>query len=77
LADSAPQSNAEIFDELASIVIRGSDLIQLAATGRYNSRSPKKIAKRLRRMGKHKEADDLEMLVDRAEELKSASSDSS
>ena len=72
-----PASDADIIDELASIVIRVSDLIQLATTGPYNSRSPKKIAKRLRHMGKCKEADEFEMLTARAEELKLASSDSS
>ncbi len=77
MADDTPPSDADIIDELASIVLRVSDLIQLATTGPYTSRSPKKIAKRLRRMGKHKEAKELEMLMARAEELRSASSDSS
>jgi len=76
LADNTPPSDADIIDELASIVIRVSDLIQLATTGQYNSRSPKKIAERLRRMGKCKEADEFESLMARAEELKSAASDS-
>ncbi len=77
MADKIPPSDADIIDELASIVIRVSDLIQLATTGPYNSRSPKKIAERLRRMGKCKEADEFERLFARAEELRSASSDSS
>ena len=77
MADDTPPSDADIIDELASIVIRVSDLIQLATTGPYNSRSPKKIAKRLWRMGKRGEAKELELLIARAEELKSASSDSS
>jgi len=64
-------------DELASIVIRVSDLIQLATTGPYNSRSHKKIAKRLWDMNKLKEAQELERLFARAKELRSASSDSS
>ncbi len=76
MTDNTP-SDADIIDELASIVLRVSDLIQLATTGPYNSRSTKKIAKRLWDMNKHKEAKELEMLVTRAEELKSASSDSS
>ena len=76
MADSTP-SDADIIDELASIVLRVSDLIQLATTGPYNSRGHKKIAKRLRRMSKHEEAKELEMLIARAKELKSASSDSS
>ncbi len=77
MADNTPLSNTDITGEFASIVIRVSDLIQLATTGPYNSRSTSKIAKRLRRMGKHKEAKELETLIARAEELKSASSDSS
>ena len=77
MADKIPPSDADIIDEHASIVTRVSDLIQLATTGPYNSRSSKKIAERLRRMGKCKEADEFEMLIARAEELKSASSDSS
>ena len=77
MADDTPPSDADIIDELASIVLRVSDLIQLATTGPYNSRSPKKIAKRLWDMNKLKEAQELERLFARAEELKSASSDSS
>ncbi len=77
MAENTPLSDTDITGELASIVIRVSDLIQLATTGPYNSRGHKKIARRLRRMGKGKEAKELEMLIARAEELKSASSDSS
>ena len=77
MADDTLPSDADIVDELASIVLRVSDLIQLATTGPYKSRSPNKIAKRLRHMGKHEEAKELETLIARAEELKSASSDSS
>ncbi len=77
MADNTPLSYAHLVDELASIVIRVSDLIQLATTGPYNSRSPKKIAKRLWDMEKHIEAEEFEMLIARAEELKSAASDAS
>ena len=77
MADNTPPSDADLVDELASIAIRVSDLIQLATTGPYNSRSQKKIAERLRRMGKCKEAEELERLFAKAEELKSAASDSS
>ena len=76
MADDNPPSDADIIDELASIVVRVSDLIQLATTGPYNSRSPKKIAKRLWDMNQHKEAQELERLFARAKELRSASSDS-
>ncbi len=77
MADSTPPSDADIIDELASIVSRTGDLIQLASTGPYNSRSPKKIAKRLWDMNKHIEAEEFETLTARAKELRSASSDSS
>jgi len=77
LADNTLPSDADIIDELASIVLRLSDLIQLDTTGPSNSPSSKKIAERLRRMGKCEEADEFEKLIARAEELKSASSDSS
>ena len=77
MADNTPPSDADTIDELASIVIRVSDLIQLATTGPYNSRSPKKIAKRLWDMNKHIEAEEFERLFARAKELRSASSDSS
>ncbi len=77
MADNTPPSDDDIIDELTSIVLRVSDLIQLATTGPYNSRGHKKIAKRLRRVGKQEEAKELEMLIARVEELKSASSDSS
>jgi len=70
LSGNTPPSDADVIDEHASIVTRVSDLIQLATTGQYNSRSPKKIAERLRRMGKHEEAKELEMLMVRAEELR-------
>ncbi len=77
MADKIPPSDADLVDELASIVIRVSDLIQLATTGPYNSRSPKKIAKRLWDMNKHIEAEEFETLAARAKELRLASSDSS
>ena len=77
MADNTPLSDTDITGEFASIIERVSDLTELATTGPYNSRGHKKIAKRLRRMGKHEEAKELEMLVARAEELTSASSDSS
>ena len=77
MADNVPPSDADIVDELASVVSRTVDLIQLASTGPYNSRSHKKIAKRLWDMNKLKEAQELERLFARAEELRSASSASS
>ena len=77
MADNIPSSDADIIDELASVVLRVSDLIQLATTGPYTSRSHKKIAKRLWDMNKHIEAEEFETLAARAKELRSASSDSS
>ena len=77
MADSIPPNDADITDELASIVMRVSDLVQLAATGPYNSRSPNKIAKRLCEMDKHIEAEEFQTLAARAKELRSAPSDHS
>ncbi len=77
MADDTPPSDADMIDELASIVSRVSDLIQLSTTGLYNSRSPKKIAKRLWDMNKHIEAEEFEALAVRAKELRLASSDPS
>jgi len=51
--------------------------MNLVTTGLDDTPDAKEIAERLRRMERHKEAKELEMLVARAEELKSASSDSS
>ncbi len=72
MIDNTPLSNAAIVDEFASIVLRVSDLVQLATTGPYNSLGHKKIAKRLWDMNKHKEAEEFETLAARAEELRSA-----
>ena len=77
MTDNTPPIDAAISDELASIVLRVSDLIQLATTGPYNSRSPRKIAKRLWDLDKHNEAEEFKMLTARAEELRTASSNSS
>jgi len=77
MADKIPPSDDDVIDELTSIVLRLSDLVQLSTTGPSNSPSSKKIAKRLRRMGKCKEADEFETLIARAEELRSSSSDAS
>ena len=77
MADNIPPNDADITDELASIVQRVSDLVQLATTGPFNSRAPNKIAKRLFEMDKHIEAKEFQTLVARAEELRSTSSDPS
>ncbi len=77
MADNTPLSDTDITGEFASIIERVSDLIELATTGLDDTPDANEVANRLRRMGKHKEAKELEMLIARAEELKSASSDSS
>ena len=77
MADDSPASGADIIDELASIVARVADLMKLTTTGPDVTPDAEEVAERLRCMGKHKEAKELEMLIARAKELKSASSDSS
>ncbi len=77
MSDNISPSDTDITNELASIVLRVSELIHLATTGLYNSRSPKKIAKRLWDLNKHNEAEEFVMLIARAEELRPASSGSS
>ena len=77
LADNIPPSDTDITGEFASIIERLSDLIELATTGLDDTPDANEVANRLRRMGKHEEAKDLETLIAMAEELKSASSDSS
>ncbi len=77
MADNIPPSDADIVDELAAIVARVADLMKLTTTGPDDTPDAYEVTNRLRRMGKHKEAKELEMLMARAEELRSASSDSS
>jgi len=77
LADDTPPSDADIIDELASIVARVADLMKLTTTGPDDTPDAYEVTNRLRRMERYEEAEELEILVDRAEELKSASSDSS
>ena len=77
MADDTPPSDADVIDELASIVLRVSDLMKLTTIGPDDTPDAHEVTNRLRRMGKHEEAKELEMLMARAEELRSASSDSS
>ena len=77
MTDKIPRSDADVIDELASIVARAADLMELVTTGLDDTPDAEKVAERLRRMGKHKEAKELEMLMARAEELRSVSSASS
>ncbi len=77
MADDTPPNDADIIDGLASIVIRVSDLMKLTTTGPDDIPDAYEVTNRLRRMGKHEEAEELETLIARAEELRSTSSDSS
>ncbi len=73
LTNNVLLSEAEILDELTSIVVRVSDLMKLVATGLGNTADTGKVAKRLRRMDRHKEAEEFQMSVSRARELEWAS----
>ena len=77
MADNSSLANAAIIDELASIIERVADLMELATSGLDDTPDAEEVAARLRRMDRHKDAEELEALVARAEELRSASSDSS
>ncbi len=77
MAENTPLSDTDITGEFASIIERVSDLTELATSGRDDTPDANEVANRLRRMGKQGEAKELEQLIARAEELKSASSDSS
>ncbi len=77
MADDTPPSDADIVDELASIVARVADLMKLTTTGPDDTPDTYEVTNRLWRMGKHEEAKELETLIARAEELRSASSDPS
>jgi hypothetical protein len=77
LADNTPLSDTDITGEFASIIERVSDLTELATSGLDDTPDANEVANRLRRMERYTEAKELEMLIARAEELKSASSDSS
>jgi oligoendopeptidase F len=70
-------SYADIADELASIVSRMVPLMEFVTTGLNDTPDAEEVLKRLRRMKKHKQAKELEKLFARAEELRSASPDSS
>ena len=74
MADNTPPSDADIVDELAAIVARAADLMELATTGLDDTPDAEEVAERLRRMERHEDAKELETLIARAEELKSASS---
>ena len=71
---NTPLSEADIADELTSIVFRASDLMKLVTTGPDDTPDAFDVTIRLQCMDRAKEAEEFETLVARAEELRSASS---
>ncbi len=74
MAANIPPSDADIIDELASIVVRVVELTGHATTGLNAIPDAGEVTRRLRRMERHIEAQELEMLMARAEELRLTSS---
>ncbi len=70
-------SSAAIANERAAITLRMADLMEFVSGRMDDTLNFEEVVKRLRHMGRHKEAEEFEMLTARAEELKSTSSDSS
>ena len=68
-------SYTDIADELAEIVSRMVPLMEFVTTGLDDTPSGEEVVKRLRRIGKRKQADELRALLERAEELRSSSRD--
>ena len=68
---------SDITDELADIVSRMIPLMKYITTGLDDTPSGEEVVKHLRHVGKRKQADELGALLARAEELRSASSNSS
>jgi len=64
-------------DELAAIISRIVDLMELVTTNPDDTIDASEITERLRRIRKYEEAEEFEMLSARAEELRAASSNSS
>ncbi len=77
MANNIRPSDADITAELASIVSRIVALMNLVTTGRGDTPNAEEGAERLRRTERHKEAEELETLFARAEELRSTSSERS
>jgi hypothetical protein len=71
------KSNSDAIDELASTISRTIDLMELVTTNLDETLDAAEVVTRFRRMKMYEEADELEMLFARAEELRSASSDPS
>ena len=68
---------SNITDELASTISRTIDLMELVTTNLDDTLDAAEIVKRFRRMKMYEEAEELETLFARAEELRTASSDHS
>ena len=68
---------SDITDELASTISRTIDLMELVTTNLDDTLDAAEIVKRFRRMKMYEEAEELETLFARAEELRTASSGSS
>ena len=73
LVDDIPPSDDDTVDELAAIIARVSNLLEHATSGLGDIADAGEVTKRLRRMERHSEAKELERLMARAEELRSAS----
>ena len=68
---------SDITDELASTISRTIDLMELVTTNLDNTLDAAEVVTRFRRMKMYEEAEELETLFARAEELRSASLNSS
>ena len=77
MADNLPPSDADIADELASTISRTIDLMELVTTNLDDTLDAAEVVTRFRRMKMYEEAQELETLFARAEELRSASQESS
>ena len=75
MADKLPSSDADITDELASTISRTIDLMELVTINLDDTLDAAEVVTRFRRMKMYEEAEELETLFARAEELRSASSD--
>ncbi len=69
-------SDSPIANERVAITLRMIDLMELVITDLEGTLSTEEVVEILRRTGRHNEAEELEMLIARAEELSPASSDS-
>ncbi len=70
-------SDSPIADERVAITLRMIDLMELVITDLDGTLSTEEVVEILRRTGRHNEAEELEMLIARAEKLRPASSDPS